>query len=1496
MVEKYCTFVCQSINSHLKKSGHILSTVIWTIVSLYLIIMVAIQLPFVQSRMGSIVSHALSNKLGTFVEVEKVDLGLLTHLIADGILINDQENKPMLRSTRISAKVDILPLFSGKVSISSIRVFGLKANLYKKTTSGKPNFQFLIDSLAPKDDANGSPLELNINTIIIRNGEIAYHQWDIPETKDHFSIHHIHAKHVSSHLFLNKMTGDSLNFNLKNLAFQEQSGLHVKSLSFKFLSNKNGALADNFKFNLAHSTVNLNKIRIKYSKEKEKILLPTLTFEGRILPSTVLLSDFSCFESSFNKVNIPLDISADFNGTSTSAYIKHLSITSKKDPSAIQGNGYLSNKGGKILWNANFKRADLSPRLLQNFVPPNTYPTIQRLGMLSFSGIISGVNKDISIIGNALSDPGNIKIHANKNDIRYAAHIASDEFNLRKLLANNGFGSLSMDISVNGVLPKGSNPLTIVLKGNVNRFDFQNYSYRNIEIDGNGRLASSLSPIDFNGVLSMDDPNGQINLSGNFSPGLSAGNNHLTLKVTRFNPQAFGISNINQPIGRNIHFNLAADINGRDWKDATGTLRLSDFSMENKDGIHHIKELHVVSSRERTGRILSLNGDFGTAKIVGNYDYNSLIQSFKNILVSKLPSLQHLIKIKKRAIPATDFTITGNIRNTDWARTFFDIPLKLNQPVRFYGVLNNQENQLFLDLNADDFYYDNTHYRNCMASMSTLNDTLNIDARLQKQNDNNRFVFFDVNSRAADDRLMSVISFKNDKKHDFEGSIVANASFFKRTSGTTAADISIAPSSILIRDTVWQIDPANIVYSKKHIDFNRFSIHHGNQHLFVNGLATANSEDSLLINLQNIDVTYLLNMLDFDAVKFGGLATGNAYLSGIFSKLQVNSELTVDHFTFEDGNFGTLDAQTNWNPARNRIDIHCKANEKPGESLDIDGYYSPSDKELELGMRLNNANLEFLESYIGSFIDHVDLKGMGNLRLYGNLSELNLTGDVTANGTCFVPVLNTTYRMQQARIELIPDKILFVNDTIRDKHNHFALVNGTVNHSHLTDISFDVDLHMNDILAFDYPPLGNQPFHGTVLATGDCNFKGSDGVTRVNVNATPQKGTTFVYALSKPGDVDSQEFIQWNDKDTKNDSLSQPGLRDVTENNFHFNPHPMIELPSDLYLNFIINCNPDATFKLIIDELTGNAVTLSGNGVIRASYFNKDGFSMYGNYLINNGTYTLNIQNILNKNFQILNGGTISFSGSPENASLDLKALYTVNGVKLSDLNMGYSPDENNIRVDCLMNITGTPVDPHVAFSMDMPTVNEEEKQMIFNYINSEDEMNQQVIYLLTIGAFYTQDTNNALTGQPYQQGQATLAMQSILSGTISSQFSNLLSTFVTNPNWNFGANISTGTEGFYNAEYEGLLSGRLLDNRLLINGQVGYRYNAANPDNNFIGNFDIKYLLRPSGNIAIRFYNQTNDRYFSRNSLTTQGIGLVFKRDFNNLRSLFGRSRNKKK
>ena len=123
--------------------------------------------------------------------------------------------------------------------------------------------------------------------------------------------------------------------------------------------------------------------------------------------------------------------------------------------------------------------------------------------------------------------------------------------------------------------------------------------------------------------------------------------------------------------------------------------------------------------------------------------------------------------------------------------------------------------------------------------------------------------------------------------------------------------------------------------------------------------------------------------------------------------------------------------------------------------------------------------------------------------------------------------------------------------------------------------------------------------------------------------------------------------------------------------------------------------------------------------------------------------------------------------------------------------------------------------------------------------------------------------------------------MSSVLSSTLSGQLNNALSQIIDSNNWNFGTNFSTGEKGWTDMEFETMLSGQLLNNRLLINGNFGYRENPM-ANTNFVGDFQAEWLVNRSGDIRLKAYNETNDRYYTKTNLTTQGIGIIFKKDFN--------------
>ncbi|MDE6056689.1 MAG: translocation/assembly module TamB domain-containing protein, partial [Muribaculaceae bacterium] len=158
-------------------------------------------------------------------------------------------------------------------------------------------------------------------------------------------------------------------------------------------------------------------------------------------------------------------------------------------------------------------------------------------------------------------------------------------------------------------------------------------------------------------------------------------------------------------------------------------------------------------------------------------------------------------------------------------------------------------------------------------------------------------------------------------------------------------------------------------------------------------------------------------------------------------------------------------------------------------------------------------------------------------------------------------------------------------------------------------------------------------------------------------------------------------------------------------------------------------------------------------------------------------------------------------------------------------------------------------------------------------------------IYLLALNRFYTPEYTDG------NNSSELSGMSSMASSTISSQLSNILSQMT--DKLSVAPSFRSDKGDFTDMEFDLALSSRLLNNRLLINGNFGYR-DGETSNTQFIGDFDIEYLLNKNGNLRLKAYNHFNDQnYYLRSALTTQGVGVVFRRDFDRL---FGRKRKEEK
>ncbi len=1406
---------------------------------MYLLLVVLLHLPPVQDFIGGKVSGLLSDKLGTKVTVGRVDLGFLNRIIIDRILVLDQRGDSMLYASRVAAKVDLLSAAKGHITVSSAQLFGLDASLYKQDAEAAPNFQFVLDSLASKDTTKHTPLNLRIHSLIIRNGAIKYDRRDMASQHGVFSTNHLDIQKLSAHLILNYLTDDSVDFNVKKLSFVERSGLTINSLSTHLVADKQKARLVDFELQLPNTTVILKDVWANYRFRGKSFDTKSLLFGGTIYQTRITPADFACLVPELRQFKSPVYTDIQIKGTGTSISVPSLRLRAGSGTLNVEGNGSVTKRGNSYGWQADIEnlnmRADGIQFIAENFNKRfNTPAELIRLGNIHYRGRLRGSGHKIVSTGDFDTSAGNAAVAFTLDGKVITAQVETGGLHLGRILDNKHLGQIATKIQVHGTTDD------LHAKGNIMHLVYDDYQYHDINLDaayGHGKAE---------GHVSLNDPNLSVAIDGRYAT--KSKEYVLTANLQHMTPSVI-------------------------------------LKMKMPDAQYQLTDISVQASNEGNNKYLFIASPFADININGDYDYATLTQSFTNLIGSKLPTLPGLPPVNRSA--NNNFDIHAVISDTQVLRSMFDIPLSIDTPIAIDGKIQDRERSVDMTISMPSFTYDDKIYRGGYIRLTTPNDTLKADVNVQQLVDDNRGPAIHLQASAVDNHLESMISYRNDASDlPIVGKLHATSSFYKNTEGQATARVNIHPSELMLGNTRWDIKSSDVVYWKKHLAIDHFAISHGDQHIIINGVNTSSAEDSLLVDLKDVDVAYILNLVNFHSVEFSGKASGQASVSSLFQGPNAQANLNVEDFKFENGDLGTLHAHVFYNKEKGRIDIDAVADDGPEHQTVITGYVSPKESTIDLGILAQGTSLAFLRNFCGSFMGNINAWCDGRLSVVGKLNNINLIGDVTARGKIQMAPLQVDYSFNDLQVQAIPDEIRFLGDSIYDKHGNYGILTGSLHHNHLTNLSYDLRVDAHNLLSYDTHTFGDNTFYGTVYADGNCAIRGKSGETVIDIQATPREGTEFVYNVSSPEAVGTQDFIAWNDVTPLDSTATDSIIRRHSDGRE--------ELSSDLHINFLIKANPNLTLKLLMDSETGDYIALNGNGVIRANYFDKGSFDMFGNFLVDHGVYKLTIQNIIKKDFEFLQGGTITFGGDAYQAALNLQARHIINGVPLSDLNIGRSFSANNTRVDCIMNITGTPLAPQIDFSLDLPTVNSDAKQMVYSVINSEEEMNQQVIYLLAVGRFMLQN-NNQSAESANQQSETSLAMQSLLSGTLSQQINSVLSGLIDNNNWNFGANISTGDEGFNNAEYEGILSGKMFNNRLIFNGQFGYRDNP-NATTSFIGDFDLRYNLTPNGNLAVRVYNQTNDRYFTRNSLTTQGLGFILKKDFTSLRDLFGLGRKKKK
>ena len=1457
---------------------------------LYFGLLILLNIPWVQQGITSWTARTLSHQLGSHCSIGNVSISMLNRIIITNLTIDDLRGEELLHVTRLSAKFDLMPLLNGRISISNVQLFGFHADLKRDTPEAKPNYQFIANALASKDTVKKeSRLDLRINSLLLRRGRVAYHVASVPTTPGKFNSNHLYLKDIVATLSLKALSNDSINASIKRMSLEEEeSGFNLKRLSLKVVGNQQGLRVENFGIELPHTNVTMDTLQMSYDSLGAFSRFATdVRFHFRMLPSQLTPSDLSAFVPTLKGFHEPLQLEFEAKGPLHQLNCPLLRLEAGPQFN-LQGDfsfqDFTTPEDAFVYGHLSRLHAD--PRgvafLFRNLNPahPEVPPLVQRMGTISFNGEVSGYFSDLVMYGRVRTDVGtlqtDVKLSSDKERqlFAYSGSMKATEWDLQQMLNNKKLGRVTFNLGVDGQHVADHYP-TILLKGDIKRIDYSGYPYEHILLDGEYKEGG------FNGQLAINDPNGILQLNGavNTASPVPTFNFQATVSHVKLNDLHL---TENYP-DTELSLQLRADFTGGHIDEMNGEINIDNLEFLSPEKNYAMSNLRVTSiTTDTQHKRLTVNSPSLRATIEGSYSYRTLPLGVEHILSRYLPALIPQRKSKGTQQPATenDFGFDIHLQDAELFSTLFHVPLTLYAHSTVKGYVNDRMKRLRIEAYLPRLRYKQKFYESAMLLCENPADRFRVHARFNEMKPEGA-VNVSLEASARGDSIHTKLNWGNSGTTTYSGRLDALAQFTPAPIKTT---IQIRPTDIILNDTVWNIHPATVEVDSGKIHIHDFAFSNNERHLHIDGTLSKSPEDTLRLDLNRINIGYVFDIADL-GINFCGEATGPAVATNLLSDPYMQTDLFVKNLGINDGIIGDANLHGEWHNKIQGLLLDAHISEGEDSRTHVSGYVYPikPTSSLDLQIKAHRTNLQFIHYYINSITPEFSGRATGDVHLYGKFKALTLDGAVDADAAFKIDVLNTTYHVKDS-ILITPDGLTFPDNRVIDPQGHEGHLQGYVRYNHFKDMNYNFNFRLNNTLLLNTRESHDSPFYGTVYGTGSATLRGNpqEGLN-IDLALSTNRNSTFTYLKDNVTAATSNQFIKFVDKTPRRKAQESTDLSDYEKARQVVQEDEEEEGEGDIRLNLIVDATPDATMRIIMDPIAGDYISGRGSGNIRAEFYNKGDFKMFGNYNISQGSYKFSLQEVIRKDFTIKAGSNISFNGIPEEATLDMQAVYTVNSASLNDLlpSSATASDyisQTNVKVNCLMDISGQLTSPEIKMDLELPNERDEIQALVRNYIPTDEQMNMQILYLLSIGKFYTPEYVDVQ--------QNSNMMSSMLSSTLSGQLNNALSHIIDNNNWNVGTNLSTGQKGWTDMEFEGVLSGQLLNNRLLINGNFGYRDNPL-ANTNFVGDFEAEWLVTRSGDIRLKAYNETNDRYYTRTNLTTQGIGIIFRKDFNHWKEL---------
>jgi autotransporter translocation and assembly factor TamB len=1399
-----------------------------------------------------------AKQLGTQLSIDRIHIDLFGPSTLKGLYIEDQQGDTLLYASSAELKTRLLKWWKGPLEMDQISL--QSASIHIQLKDSVWNHQFLVNYIQgqnPKKSGSQKRKQqsLTLHQLDLDQVRFRYTNHLRPQRSQGIDFDHLDLSEVTGQLKNIQFSDSTSSFEIQHFNFIEKSGFQLQQLQSEVIIRSQSLECKNLYLQTNKSKLK-NYLRFNFDRWSDfRAFIPQVAMHLRLDDSKIDSRDIAYFTPELNPHQFEVKIEGLFSGRVDHFVGRQVRIETGSQTTLA---GRMEWKGLPSIKNTQFdlqlSEFKTSYQDLERGFPGwigqqgVTLPPIwQKIGSLQFGGQFVGTFQEMKIDGLFETGLGSLMTSAEfkrGNTPYYKGRFQATDLNLGELTGNPLLHQTSFDLVLEGE-HFSFDKMKSTLNGQIHRFDFHQYRYQQIQIEGH------LDEKWFSGVVEVNDPGLELNFEGDIFLDPTSAAFQFEADIHKANLHALQWYTRDTILLENAR--IRSNLKGPHVTALEGFLDIHDMVATINQQKYPIERLEIEAEGQGRQRQVALVSNLLDMNLKGQVEYTDLLPFGKAIVAEFVPTTTSLNSYTGEQ----DFELDLRIKN-------FNPFAQLWKP----------------NLQIDSGAHLKAHFssRTPLEKLSFTSPRVQLDGiqlfHAQITQDPNRVTSYQIDAKqltVLDSYALKNIQFAT------EWQVGLPSKFYLKAvdSSLIALDLvgtmhlpenhtfslQIDSSTLEVNDKTWHfLEGGQIDVAHEKIQLRQVGLRNQDQQIVLAGTLSKDVEDRLKGEFQDFDLSFFNPFIQHTGIQLSGSIHGQSTWNSVLHKPNAVADLRIDHIIMNGIEVGDMSIGAVYEPTQQLANVLLSIHRNQTQTFSARGTYNANadvDK-LQLNARFDQMELAVFQPVLRHLVGEIKGQISADLRINGTIQNPKFNGTAQLQNAQFnVLYLNTPYTIND-RIKLQNTAFVFEDLELQDAHQHTAKVNGSVDLKNILTPLIDVRIDATNFMVLNTTRQHNSLYYGTAFGTGLFEFKGPTNAISIQIKAKTNPNTHFTIPLNAMGMLNELDFIRFVGNEQK---VERPTTR----------------FAQGLHMRMDLQLTPDAETQIFTDlgELSGRG---EGNIVLQIS--SLDDFEMFGNYAINSGKFTFTAQDYINKIFEINRGGSIRWTGRPTEASVKLTANYEQRTSLAPLYNAAGRPDnEQRVLAQALMNLDGQLLQPEISFGLNFPA-DPYVKDELQSYLSDINNVNQQALSLILRRSFspgsttdFSREINNTL-----------------LSAGTELAFNQLNNLIAQSLNLNF---VDLNIKSLNDAS----ASFRFFNDRLVFTGGVTDRRNQPLNDLNVFSNrvatdAELLYLIRRDGRLVLRGSNRLNARHFLLNPTDEyiSAFGLIYRQEFNTFGEFFRR------